>query len=54
MTTYLIATTIVFTFLLVIWSRKSWLDFTLKMVFAAMTGWSGFLLAQAFGYIVKV
>jgi len=53
MTAYLAVTTAIFTFMFIIWSRRSWIDVFLKVAFFGMAGWSGFLLFEALGYILK-
>lgn len=43
----------IFLILAFIWSRKTWPNIIMKMVFYGMAGWAAFLVFQAAGYVVK-
>lgn len=43
----------IFAFLTIIWNRKDWVNFTIKLIFFAMTLWSLFNLGQVLGFVVK-
>lgn len=47
---YLWITTILFLWLAVVWSKGSWKDTFLKVIFWMLTGWSAVLLLLRYGY----
>lgn len=52
-TGFLIAATVLFFILFVIWTKSSTLNFVLKTLFLGMGLWGAFLTLQAFGFIVR-
>jgi len=44
---------VIFLFLALVWTRKTWTNVMVKALFFGMGGWSGVLLASSLGYIVK-
>lgn len=44
---------VIFLFLALVWTKKTWTNFMFKALFFGMGGWAGFLLASSLGYIVK-
>ena len=45
---------VIFGFMGVIWTSSNWVNTFTKFVFLGMSGWAGWLLATALGYVVKV
>ena len=54
MTIFLIASTILFFLLFLIWKKSNPLDFIFKVTMLVMALSGGFLIFQSLGYIVKV
>jgi hypothetical protein len=50
---YLIASTVLLFVLGVLWERKTWLNFTLKLMFFGLSFFGAFVTLQTLGYIVK-
>jgi hypothetical protein len=50
---YFIVSGMIFTYLLVRWSTRGWLNISVKIGFFVMTMWSAFLYLHALGWIIK-
>lgn len=51
---YLYATTLVFFLLMMVWSRSTWINFSIKIVFTGLFASGMFLSLIQLGYMVKV
>jgi len=51
---FLIISTILFLLLGIIWTKEGWVNFSLKLIFWAMTIFGVYGVLTYFGYLIKV